>query len=159
MILENLMLALSGTKKALLLIVSFFVLLSLLLFTSNAITFPDLRLNPFIEPVNVLIVMVIAFLMSLNFLVLFHKNEMSKISKEKATGIFGLFASLFASSCPLCQPAIFAWFGLGSITGFFAELSIYFALGSIGFLLVSLYLNLKSINGKCELQNKNPIKR
>ncbi|MEK6982087.1 MAG: hypothetical protein AABX38_04110 [Candidatus Micrarchaeota archaeon] len=155
MILENLSLALASKKQVTLLIASFFAVLSLLLFTSNAIIFPELTLNPFIEPVNLILVAIVAFLISINFVVLFHKNEIlktSKISEQKATGIFGIFASLFASSCPLCQPAIFAWFGLGSITGFFAELSIYFAIASTGFLLVSLYLNLKSLNGKCEVK-------
>ena len=152
MIFENLKLTIESQKQKLVLIASFIILLTLLLFTSNAISFPDFKINPFIELANLVSVSVIAFLISVNLVVLIYKNNLKKLNKEKATGIFGVFASLFASSCSVCQPAIFAWFGLGSVTGFFADLSIYFSLLSTVFLIISLYLNLKSINGKCEVK-------
>lgn len=70
------------------------------------------------------------------------------LAQGTATGISGVFASIVGTAfCASCLLPLFAAIGLGSGGVFFVlENQIYFVIGAIGLMLISLYFAVKKVN-------------
>ena len=118
--------------------------------TSNIVvpSVPDI--NPGAEPLDIVLVGLIAALISLNAAVLIHNLDAR--AEGGKTGVVGTIAAFFTTACPVCQPIWLVWLGLGSATAFLAEYGRYVSLASIGLLGISLHYSLKSASGTCEVK-------
>ena len=136
-------------------ILSFIILGTILSITSGFFLPAFMEFNQTSQPLNVAIVIAIAFLLALN-LTIFIRNYEAKKQESNKTTFVGALAGLFMTSCPICQPIWLVWIGLGGSTAFLADISIYFGIASVLFLLIGLHYSLKSVDANCEVpKNKD----
>jgi hypothetical protein len=126
---------------------------ALMLASSGMIVWGAWVLNPLAEPAMLAIDGLIAALFGANIGVLL---DNARSSREAGGGTqmttMGALAALMTSSCPFCQPFVFAGLGLGCIGAFFSGLSLIIALFSIILLSFSLKKGLDASGGACALQ-------
>ena len=132
------------------LVVAFLLLAIILSITSGFFLPAFMEFNQTAQPLNIAIVIAIAFLLALN-LTIFIRNYEAKNQESNKTTFAGALAGLFMTSCPVCQPVWLVWLGFGGATAFLADVSIYFGIASVLFLLVGLHFSLKSVDANCEV--------
>ncbi len=126
------------------------VLIPLLAITSNILSPDGLSINPFAEPLGVVIMAAIAAAMAVNGAILLRNYDLRAALPGKAAAAGG-GAALLASACPYCQPVWLVWLGLGSATAFLSAIGAYLGLLSLAMLLVSIHYSLKSAKAVCEV--------
>src|SRR3989338_26431 len=134
----------SGKIYWAILVVAFLLLAIILSITSGFFLPAFMEFNQTAQPLNIAIVIAIAFLLALN-LTIFIRNYEAKNNESNKITFAGGLAGLFMTSCPICQPVWLVWIGLGGSTAFLADISIYFGIASVLFLLVGLHYSLKSV--------------
>ncbi|MEM3060026.1 MAG: hypothetical protein QXW70_01745 [Candidatus Anstonellales archaeon] len=135
-----------------LLFLIFFIILSI---TSNFIVPLPLQINPFTDPLLLLIIFCISLLISLNATLLFYNHS----NKEKHTlplklSVIGSTLAFFTTSCPFCYPPLLMWAGLGSAAAFISGFNLSLGLISIVFLALSIHFLLKRQCSNCEVMKK-----
>ncbi|MBI5223917.1 hypothetical protein HY990_05865 [Candidatus Micrarchaeota archaeon] len=123
----------------------------LLAITSDILILSTLTINPLVDPVKILIIGAIVFLMSINGTLMFHNYETRAKSGVKTTAL-GVIGAFFTTACPICQPIWLVWLGLGSVTAFLADISIYVGIFSVVLLLISIVYSFKSASSVCEVK-------
>ena len=144
----------SGKIYWAILVVAFLLIAIILSITSGFFLPAFMEFNQTAQPLNITIVIAIAFLLALN-LTIFIRNYEAKNNESNKITFAGGLAGLFMTSCPICQPVWLVWIGLGGSTAFLADISIYFGIASVLFLLVGLHYSLKSVDATCEVPRTN----
>lgn len=128
-----------------------------LLFLLGAASFPDLLegkliINPFLEPIGVIYLVVFSALLGLA--ITLHYYKMKKISSKEISkaSLAGFIAGIFTTACPACAPIILSLLGF---TTAFAVLPFggdEIRLLSISLLLFSIYLVGLGIQQTCRIK-------
>jgi hypothetical protein len=130
----------------------FFALLAI---TSNIIVLQAWELNPFAEPLHIVMDGLIAALFGANIAVLLHNSDKKSAgSGETQMTTLGGFAALLTSSCPLCSPFLLFSVGLGGFGAFMAGVSALIAIASITLLSFSLKRGLEAADGTCGIRRR-----
>jgi len=133
-------------------IFSFIIMLIASAFLMTFISLPgllqgELLFAPEITLRNALFLVTFSFLVSLAVVLNVYKyNEMKKFSIGKeGVGFFGFFFGLFTSACAVCYPLILTALGIPTIMLLLPFGGIEFQVLSIVFLVLSVYLVIRSI--------------
>lgn len=155
-LISSLSIVFSGAKYKFL-FAALLVLLTFAYFTAtNVFVFGTLSLNPLLKLPDATLIFLIALFSSLGFTVFAYKfSQSAQLSHAKETaGASAL--GIFASACPVCQPACLAWLGFGSVSIFLTEYSTYIALASVLLLLYANYSSLCTL-GCCPMKKHRKL--
>jgi hypothetical protein len=129
------------------------VVLNLLYFDSNMPAWravPPVSLNPNLQWWDALPTVLLAGLAALGFsIAAFQLREMSGLRAGGGAGMAGSFLGLFATACPICQPLWLFWLGLGGVSAFLADWSIYIFAASLALLAFSVHKGLQAVTAGC----------
>jgi len=158
---QGLQLVFSTGKYRLLAAVFFIILLPLYAVLTDIIILSPPSFNPNLKPLEASLIFLIAILASLGFTIAaFQLSELRRISMQSAcgsalgAGAGGSVLAAFATTCTICQPIWLVWLGLGSVSAFLIDYSIYIILASILMLLYSLHIGLKAIAEGCGIKRR-----
>lgn len=89
-----------------------------------------------------------------------HCSTIKSVSQGAATGVTGVFAGIVGTAfCVSCLLPLFAAIGIGSGAVFFIlENNIYFVIGAIALMLVSLYFAIKKVKKINSLSDNKHMK-
>ncbi|MFH0737181.1 MAG: hypothetical protein V1827_00930 [Candidatus Micrarchaeota archaeon] len=132
--------------------ISAFAFFALLAFTSGMVLLRPFGINPFIEPGQVGLNIVIAVLFGANVGVLLHNKDLN--GPAAGGTALGAFAALMTSSCPFCQPLAFLALGLGGLGALLAGLGALVSLVSVALLSISLKKGLEGADGMCKSRRR-----
>jgi len=133
-----------------------FVLIPVFTIPGNSLAF---QLSIF-RPQDYFLMLLLAFLVGLNFsmnLYSWQKRKrmpiLNSAAGSAASGLGGAFAAIVGSaSCASCLASLFSIVGLGfGSVAFVLRYQIYFVLGAIALVAISLYFTAKKINNVCSL--------
>lgn len=112
--------------------------------------------NPTLRLPEALFIVFAAILAALGFAIAayqaFEQHALTHLSKA---GVGGGVIGIFASACAVCQPAWLVWLGLGSVTAFLVDYSIYIVIVSIAVMLYSIHSAFKSVVKGCKIPKKS----
>lgn len=112
-----------------------------------------------IDPVKVSLVSLIAFLTAVGFTIaVFQLTELRALSKGAKAGAIGTILGTFTTACTVCQPLWLVWLGLGSVSFFLTEYSIYVIIASIALLFYSINMGMSAVVEGCRVQKKEKKK-
>ncbi len=136
---RGLRLVFSTRRYMLLFAVLLAIFIPLYALLTNMVILSPLSCNPDIRLPEAALILVAAILASLGFTIAAYQSfEQHSLSRFEEVGVWGGAIGFFASACAVCQPLWIAWLGLGSVTAFLADYSIYIVAASIALMLYAL---------------------
>jgi len=154
----------SEPKYRLLAAIFFLILLPIYAVLTDIIILSPLSINPNLKPLEASLILIASFFASLGFtLATFQIYEFKVLSKKEAGGMLGSSAGaglggsllgIFTSACTICQPVWLVWLGLGSVSFFLTDYSIYIVLASLAVLIYSVHSGLCFVAEGCSVRRK-----
>ena len=148
--------AVFSTRRYILLFAVLLVIIApLYALLTNIVLLSPLSCNPDIRLPEAALIIFAAILASLGFTVAAYQAfEQHSLSRFAEAGVWGGAIGFFASACAVCQPIWVVWLGLGSVTAFLADYSIYIVAASILLMLYSLNSAFRTVVGGCRVRKR-----